>query len=837
MQAINDFVERLQSDKRHRDTIVSTHIVAAREPVYADFPNLLSPLLLDILQDQGISRLYSHQAEAIRHILQRQSVVISSGVASGKSLCYQLPILNSLILNPRARALLLYPTKALAQDQTQKMTQLCSALSAKSGEKIYSAIYDGDTPAQDRSRIRRQANIVFSNPDMLHLGILPNHSLWSSLFAHLQYVVIDEVHYYRGVFGSHFANVIRRLKRICRLYQQKPIFICTSATLANARELASELLGETVILIDKDGSPMGKRINLIINPPFIDKSLGIRRSSIVESSTLARMLLYYPLQSILFSISRRSVEMLLLHMPEKFRDQIASYRSGYLASDRREIEKNLREGALKLIISTNALELGIDIGGLDVALINSYPGSISAVRQEAGRAGRKANTALSILVAASNPLDQYICQHPEYLWGNNPEHSLIDPDNTEILLKELLCAISELALKEGENFGNMSFEELSGYLQILLDEGRIRKVGSKYLGLVSEYPAAEVSLRNTSNQFPILAEGKCIGYVDEGSALWMTHPHAIYLHLGETWIVKQLDLEKKLVLLEEIQADYYTQALRETDLILTKLMRIHEYPWGKKHFGRVIVQSCVIGFKKIRFGSMEVLGVQDLDLPMQELDTMAWWLSFSPAMIENIRQQGLWNSDVNDYGKDWKRITLQIRMRDGYRCMNCQAPEDDQAWDVHHRIPFRKFSSAQEANLPENLITLCPRCHHLAEQQVRIQSGISGLAYLLSNLAGFFVMCDPKDLGLHFELESNLANAEPVIALYDQIPGGIGLCKKLYEIQDQLFQAALEQIDHCECESGCPACVGPVAEQGEGAKSHARAILTELVKPCPEAGK
>lgn len=830
MQAIHDFVERLQRDKRHRETIVSTNIVDAREPVYADFQVLLSPLLIDVMQEQGISRLYSHQAEAIGQILARKSVVISSGVASGKSLCYQLPILNSLILDPKSRVLMLYPTKALAQDQTQKMTELCALLTAKSGEKIYNAIYDGDTLAQDRSRIRKQANIVFSNPDMLHLGILPNHSLWAAFFARLQYVVIDEVHYYRGVFGSHFANVIRRLKRICRLYQQKPVFICTSATLANAQELAQELIGEEVILIDSDGSPMGKRINLIINPPLENKNLGIRRSSSAESGALARMLLHYPLQSILFSVSRRSVEMLLLHMPEKFRDKIASYRSGYLARDRREIEKKLREGALKLIISTNALELGIDIGGLDVALINSYPGSISSVRQEAGRAGRKANTALSILVAASNPLDQYICQHPEYLWGKNPEQALIDPNNTEILLQELLCAISELSFKEGEDFGNMRFIELSGYLQVLLDEGRIRKVGSKYLGIVGEYPAAEVSLRNASNQFPIMAEGECIGYVDEASALWMTHPNAIYLHLGETWIVKKLDLEKKLVLLEEIQADYYTQALRETDLILTKLRRIHEYHWGKKHFGRVLVQTQITGFKKIKFGSMEVLGVQELDLPRQELDTMAWWLSFSRRMIEKVREQGLWNSDVNDYGKDWKRISDEIRRRDNYRCVNCQAPEDGRAWDVHHRIPFRKFGSSQEANRPENLITLCPRCHHLAEQQVRIQSGLSGLAYLLSNLAGFFVMCDPKDLGLYFEPESRLANGDPVIALYDMVPGGIGLCKKLYEIQDQLFKAALEQIDHCACEAGCPSCVGPVAEQGEGAKSHARAILVELIK-------
>jgi len=828
MGQLEHLIEHLQSEKRFRDTIVSVQIVDPRTAEKANFPPHLHQDLLHILFAEGINQLYSHQTRAIEHIGKGKNVVINSGVASGKSLCYQLPILDAILKDPKARALLIYPTKALAQDQAQKLSGLCSALAVKTGHKIRSSVYDGDTASQERGRIRRQSSIVFTNPDMLHLGILPNHSLWTPFFARLRYIVIDEVHYYRGVLGSHFANVLRRLQRISKLYRINPVYICTSATLANSLELVQELIDQDAILIGEDGSPYGKRANMIINPPIVDHDLGIRRSSMMESASLAKLIMSYDLQCILFSVSRRSVEMLLLQMPEMLRHKISSYRSGYLASERRQIEKDLREGILRLIISTNALELGIDIGALDVAVINGYPGSISAVRQEAGRAGRKANTALSMLVAGISPLDQYICRHPEYLWDKNPEQALIDPNNTEILLSQLRCAISELSFKEGDSFGSISYTELEAYLDILVEDGKIRKLGNKYLGITGEYPAAEVSLRNASNQLPILAQGECIGYVDRESALWMTHPNAIYLHLGETWIVDQLDLDKEVVILEPLIAEYYTQALRETELILLKLTRVHTFMWGKKYFGRVIVQSQVTGFKKIRFGTQEQLGTEPLDLPIQELDTMAWWISFNGATVNKLRESGLWNSDRNDYGPKWKKISAEIRKRDGYRCCKCQAKELDRAWDVHHRIPIRRFSSVDEANVESNLVTLCPRCHHLAEQQVRIQSGLSGLAYLLQNLAPFFVMCDPSNLGVSFEPESPLSDADPMIALYDMIPGGIGLCKKIYEIQDELFKAALEQITVCECENGCPACVGPVAEQGEGAKAHARAMLQML---------
>jgi DEAD/DEAH box helicase domain-containing protein len=826
--ALEQFISHLLETPRHAQTIVSSQELAARMGESEDFPEGLHPYLNALLLRMGISRLYKHQAEAIRRVFAGKNIVISTGVSSGKSMAYWLPILQEIVSGGKAKALLLYPTKALEQDQMQKLGGMCTALVAAGSRRIQSAIYDGDTPPGLRSKIRRNADIIASNPDMLHLGILPNHPLWSSFISCLRFVVIDEIHYYRGVMGSHFANVIRRLKRICRVYGVKPIFICTSATLGNARELAGNILEDEVEEIFEDSSRQGARHYMIVNPPIVERDLGIRRSSMMESVSLARIGLKHDLQSILFSVTRPSVEMIYLAMSEKEKPFIAAYRSGYLADERRKIERDLREGRLKMVISTNALELGIDIGGLDLAIINGYPGSIAAVRQEAGRAGRKGRRGVAILVAGSNPLDQYICNHPEYLWESNPEQALIDPDNTEILLRQLDCAVCELALREGESFGRMPYIELLGYLELLMKEGKIRKVGNKFMSISGRYPAQDVSIRNASGVYPILCEGRVIGSVDADSAHWMTHPNAIYLHSSETYIVQKLDLEKGLVEVRPLEADYYTRALRESELEVEKLVWSRNLDWGKKHFGEVKVHSRVSGFKKIRFGSMEVLGTDDLDLPVQILHTKAWWISLSEVCVHQIREQGLWNSGSADYGKGWRKLTEAIRMRDAYRCVNCGAKENGRAWDVHHKVPLRMFKDILAANDPQNLVTLCPRCHHLAEQRVQVQSGIAGLGYLIHNLAPFFVMCASTDLGLHFEAESELCGGNPVIALYDMIPGGIGLSQKLYDIQQQIFAAAYERVQSCRCESGCPACVGPVAEMGEGAKAHAAAILEQI---------
>ncbi|HNT52608.1 MAG TPA: DEAD/DEAH box helicase, partial [Candidatus Syntrophosphaera sp.] len=475
MTGLDGFIESLLRDKHIANNIVASQELEPVEASWAEFPPQARPELLDLLRQRGIERLYAHQREAIDAALNGENIVLSTGVASGKSLCYQFPILQDLLISPQSRSLLLFPAKALAQDQHQKMLDLLQSLRIPGSKtsRPSCGIYDGDTASEARRGIRNQANLIFSNPDMLHVGILPNHTLWSGFFARLKWVVIDEVHIYRGVFGSQFANVLRRLRRVCRFYGSEPRFICTSATLANARELTQELLECPVNLIGSDSSPHGRRHFLILNPPVVDAALGIRRSALIESTALAKRWLHTSGQAILFCGPRRSVEILYLYLLSHpfYRDRVRSYRSGYLADHRRAIERELRGGEIGMVVSTNALELGIDIGGLDAVFLNGYPGTISATRQQAGRAGRKNNTALAILVASANPLDQYICQHPAYLFDNNPEHALISPDHHEILQSQLLCAVHDLALLEDESFGNLGSEHIFPYLQLLVQQG------------------------------------------------------------------------------------------------------------------------------------------------------------------------------------------------------------------------------------------------------------------------------------------------------------------------------------------------------------------------------
>ncbi len=828
-----DFLDSLLRDRHFADNIVARQELEAVEAVWAEFPHQTRPELRALLHSQGIDRLYEHQRAAIDAALQGKNLVLSTGVASGKSLCYQFPILQDLLLSPNSRSLLLFPTKALAQDQQQKLHGLLNELQRQNPKlpRVPCGIYDGDTASEARRSIRNQAKLIFSNPDMLHLGILPNHTLWSAFFANLKWVVIDEVHIYRGVFGSHFANVLRRLKRICALYGSSPQFICTSATVANARELAQDLLESSVILFDKDASPHGKRVFMILNPPIVDAALGIRRSALIESTALAKRWLHTSGQAILFCGPRRSVEILYLYLlgNQFYKDRVRSYRSGYLAENRRAIEKELRDGSIGLVVSTNALELGIDVGGLDAVFLNAYPGTISATRQQAGRAGRKGNTALAILVASAYPLDQYICQNPGYLFDNNPEHALIAPDHHEILQSQLLCAVHDLALLDSEGFGSLGSEHIFPYLQVLTQQGLIRKVGNKYTGVLEAYPAAEVSLRNISSQIQILAEGKQIGWVDAASALWMLHPNAIYLDQGDTWIVRSLDLKEGKAEIEPATVNYFTQTSRSTEIEDQNLLNRQPVQGGAKYLGQVKVTTTITGFKKLKFYTQEVLGREPLDLPPTELDTVAWWIGLSPETVAKVKAQGLWNIAPNDYGKDWPLLVKQVRERDKFLCQHCGVAETDGQHHVHHIVPFRKFATTEEANQLVNLVTLCSRCHRLAEQNVQMQSGISALGYLLVNLSPFFVMCDRKDIDVFTEDKSPLANGDPVILIYDNISGGIGLSRKLFELHAKVLAAALDLVTKCPCAMGCPSCVGPVAENGAGAKDHAIAILRELV--------
>ncbi|HOD18538.1 MAG TPA: DEAD/DEAH box helicase [Candidatus Cloacimonadota bacterium] len=830
---IEDFINDLMRTKEYTDCLVAEHILPEQEATWTDFTSCLDNLVTQTLRKVGITKLYRHQAEAIQAILDGKNIVVSTGVASGKSLTYQIPVMQTLTVNPSARALLIYPTKALTQDQHLKFDSLLQVLAALSGRQkaFHTGIYDGDTPTSKRQLIRKQANLLFTNPDMLHLGILPHHSMWSVFFANLRYVIIDEVHIYRGVFGSHISNVLRRLKRIARFYGSNPQFIFTSATLSNAEEFITALLESPVTIIDKDTSPHGTRYFHLLNPPLLNPDLGIRKSSVAEIISLVKRFLNRSAQALLFTLSRRSAELLYIYLRDKALDgsKIQSYRSGYLPEQRRAVEKQLRDKKIELVITTNALELGIDIGGLDAVFLNGYPGSISATQQQIGRAGRQGKTSFAALVASSNTLDQYICHHPDYLWERSPEQALIDPNNPEILKAHLLCAVYEMAMLKAEGFGSLSAEQIFPILQKLVQEGKIRETGNRFIGPPETYPAGEVSLRNAPGQYLINYQDELIGIIDEAGAFWMAHPDAIYLQNGDTWLVKNLDIEHKKIEVEPVRTNYFTQATQETEIELQKLYRKQAVSGGFKHFGEVEVTTQITGFKKLRWFTQEIVGYGELDLPPSELKTEAWWLSLSPEVVKKVKDLGLWRNEANNYGPGWELLSAAIRKRDLYRCRHCGLEETDKAFAVHHITPFRKFDKPEQANQPDNLITLCPRCHRLAEQQVHIQSGLAGVSYLLGNIAPFFLMCDISDLGFFSEDASTLAEGAPVVVIYDNFPGGIGLSKKLYEISDMVLQAAYEQVCACACSEGCPSCTGPVAENGSGAKQHAKAILAELL--------
>ena len=807
------------------------------------FPDDLPVALRDALSQRGIASLYGHQLEAWTYIRNGENIVLATGTASGKTLAYNLPIIASLLTNTDARALYLFPTKALAQDQLSGLHQLQDSI-----KNLQSEIYDGDTPQARRASIRKNARIILSNPDMLHTGILPHHTNWSDFFHNLRFVVIDEMHTYRGIFGSHVANVIRRLKRVAKFYGAAPQFILTSATIGNPQELAERLIEAPIELIDQDGSSRGERHFLLYNPPVIDESLGLRKSSMMESIRLVRDLLSNNIQSVVFARSRRSVEMILTYLqqsPSPLRPSphgrgagseraIRGYRSGYLPSQRREIEKGLRGGTVKAVVATNALELGIDIGGLGAAVLVGYPGSIASVYQQSGRAGRGETPALSVLVASANPLDQFLAHHPDYFFGQSPEQGLINPDHLLILLNHLRCAMFELPFQKDESFGLLDADKVKEFLDVLTSNNEAHLSQEKYFWMSDSYPAANVSLRTASPENVILqttetsdSAPQVIGEVDIASAYWMVHPHAIYIHEGQQYFVHELNLERNIATLTAVALDYYTEPQSETGIQILSESERATVKGGEKGWGEIQVTTQVVGFKKLRWLTRENLGEEPLDLPPTELQTSGYWLSLSDSTIEALRASGVWTIDPNDYGPDWPRIRLTVRTRDGFRCQVCGTPESGREHDVHHKIPFKAFTSTAEANRLDNLITLCSSCHRKAEQNVRIRSGLAGLSYALSQLAPLFLMCDPSDLGVHTDAVGAIRGI-PSIFLYDQVPAGIGFSQKLFEIHDELIARTLELVSECECKDGCPSCVGPGGENGYGGKQETIAILKEL---------
>jgi len=855
--------------------IVHWHSQGKRSPSWARFPTDLHPALAAMLRDQGIQQLYSHQEEAFQITTVGHNCVIATGTASGKTLCFNLPVINSWLYHPSQRAIYLYPTKALAQDQfVYLQTSIANLDSSQlklerqiddktSGntnfKNLIIGVYDGDTPQSARSQIRAQANIIFTNPDMLHTGIMPHHTSWAHFFSELKYVVIDEMHMYRGVFGSHVANVLRRLKRICTFYGSRPQFILTSATIGNPKELAERLIAEPVTLVSKDGSARGAQEFLIYNPPIVDRPLGIRRSAPQEAVRLTSDLIAYDIQTILFARSRRSVEITLTYLRQKIRDQepsqngialdsttlVRGYRSGYLPQQRRQIERALRKGEVKAIVATNALELGIDIGGMGAAMLIGYPGTIAAAKQQAGRAGRGLDDSLAVLITTAAPLDQFLAKNPSYFFDRSPERALINPDNPLILLDHLRCAAFELPFSENEKYGELSTKNLVEYLDYLVSTGLLHRARDKYFWMAEKYPAQDVSLRSASVdnillQSPIEETMVTVGEVDFASAHWMVHPGAVYIHESQTYLVENLDLFSKTAHLLPGNPDYYTEPLQESTLSL-----IEEYDkliiiGGVKSHGEINVTSQMTGFRKVKWFTHENLGMGTVNLPPTELLTTGYWLSLNERTIDTLRVQGLWRSDAIDYGPNWIQQRDLVRERDDFMCQVCGQLESNQQHDVHHIIPFRLCLDADGivsyrlANRLENLTTLCRKCHQRAETAVRVRSGITGLAYLCHNLAPIFLMCDTRDLGVHTDPKSPLSDGQPTIVLYDQVPAGIGLSQTLYDLHDELIQHANMLINACECVDGCPSCVGPGGESGIGGKEEAKAILQALKNQAPD---
>jgi DEAD/DEAH box helicase domain-containing protein len=653
MAALLETLQKLRASREHAGNFVAWRMLPAREPLCAAYPAWLDPRLSKALLARGIAAPYIHQAEAAQHAHDGRNVVIVTPTASGKTLCYTLPVLDTILRDPEARALYLFPTKALAQDQLAELHGLIEALDAD----IKTHTYDGDTPSEVRRTVRSAGHIVVTNPDMLHTGVLPHHTKWVKLFENLRYVVIDELHQYRGVFGSHLANVLRRLRRICRFYGSDPVFIFCSATIANPRELAERLLETPVDLVDRNGAPSGDKIVAIYNPPVVNRQLGIRRSAAFAVRSIGAELLKGGAQTIVFSPSRTTVEVLLTYLREALKQlpgeaqKVRGYRGGYLPLERREIERGLRDGGIRGVVATNALELGIDIGGMEAAVLHGYPGSIASAWQQFGRAGRRGSLSFALLVANSSPLNQYVAGHPEFLLGEAgqpvpSEAARIDPDNLIILSEHLKCAAFELPFADGETFGPHTAE----LLELLAEQEVLYRSEGRYHWSAESFPAESVSLRSAAiDNFVVIEQGphaRVIGEVDRPSAPTLIHEEAIYMHSGVQFHVDRLDWHEKKAYVHKVAVDYYTDAELAVDLKVLDVFEQSAATAADRAHGEVAVTFLATVFKKIKLDTHENVGWGKIHLPEESLHTTAYWLATRPEAADGLTtdalQGGLW---------------------------------------------------------------------------------------------------------------------------------------------------------------------------------------------------
>ena len=802
--------------------ITYKRIQPAKEAVYVPLPVWLNEKTCSLLSERNIHLLYHHQRKAIEAVYNGENVVISTGTSSGKSLCYQIPLIEMLLSDENAAAVLIFPTKALTQDQHRSLTSLIPEMA----DRII--IYDGDTPKTQRNLLRSRARILLTNPDMLHMGILPYHTGWSEFFAHLKWIVLDEIHIYKGVFGSHVANVIRRVKRVVHHYRGDSRFIFCSATLSNGQELAQKLTDESFTVVNEDDSGSGEREILFLNPPVINEELQLRAGSIYTAAKAAKTLLETDRQILLFCQSRQSVEFTVRRLRD-YKVDASGYRSGYLARERRAIESGLKSGETRCIAATNALELGMDIGGIDSVISIGYPGSVSALMQRQGRAGRQNKNSRFILVGSQTPTDQYIIMHPDFLFGKRYEPVLIDPDNLLILLQHLQCALYEMPFSIQESYGKLSLEETQDLLNYFVAQGIARFSGDHYYWLDSGLPQAAVSLRNSGlNRIGIMSSetGKpeLIGEVDRSSAYWMVHPGAIYYHNGVSYLIQDLDLETNIAYAKRAVVNYSTEAQSESHITVTRILSAKDEPGCDVIIADVTVKTRVVSYKKTDNESHQVLEVNPLDMPEETLETKASIIVLKEELRDRLRESFVWNSDRNDYGPDWDSIRKKIIDRDHHECALCHTKSSVSFLHVHHIRPFRTFTDKTKANSPENLITLCPECHHRVEQNVMMRSGLSGYAFAFHQLASLFIECDPGDINISVEQDCPDFQGRPAIFLYENIPGGIGLSQAISDRCEEINEAVISLIRDCTCTDGCPGCVGASGENGVGGKAEALAI-------------
>jgi DEAD/DEAH box helicase domain-containing protein len=741
---VTELLELLRTDPDFIGNVTRWETIPARNGTYAELPGDILPGIRAGLAKRGITRLYSHQRRSYEEARAGRNVVVVTPTASGKTLSYNLPVLQTLLERPEARALYLFPTKALSQDQQAELNGVI--LEGKLPVKV--CTYDGDTPQSLRVSARDTGRIVITNPDMLHSGVLPNHPKWITFLTNLAFIVIDEVHTYRGVFGSHVTNLIRRLKRITAFYGSHPVFICCSATIGNPLELAERVIEEPAVLVDENGAPSGEKHIILYNPPLVDAVQGIRRGTVLEAQRLCLKFLKAGIKTIVFARSRIRVELIASYInrllenlyTDNSRLRVEPYRGGYLPNERREIEKGLRDGTIHGVVSTNALELGIDIGGLDAAILAGFPGSISSSWQQAGRAGRRNTVSVAVLIASVSPIDQYMIRHGEYFLSRPPESGRVDPDNLFILMDHLKCAVFELPFRENEGFPG-PVDEL---LESLEEDGVVRRTGGSWYWADRSFPAEQISLRSATAENVVIIDvtkgrHEVIGEMDRPSAKELVFPNAVYLHRGAQYMVKELDLEEKRCYVESSTVNYYTDAVVKRDIKVLHEDRVTESAGLLTVIGDILVRSQVAKFKKIRFRTHENVGFGEISLPEEEMHTRSIVLVFSRGKGDTAA-----------------------------------------AADAFDAVPERLKPAV-----------------------------IARFGQLVRNVAPVFLLCEARDLGIAERLRDPHFGA-PALYVYDSYPGGTGLAEGFLEKLTEILRAAYEVVSSCRCRDGCPSCVGPL---------------------------